>query len=474
MWNANDYTLSIQLFLRLMGLVYFFAFAPFLLQIRGLLGKEGILPAQHILKWMRFRTGRHWFYYMPTIFWLNASDRFLMAAVAAGTGISILLMCNVYPPVMLFLLYVLFLSLKTVGQDFLSFGWDVFILEITVNAFFLSLTPVPNIFVWLSLNFLLFRFYLQGGAVKLQSRDATWWDCTALQYHYQTQPLPNTIAWYVHKFPLWFHKASTVAMFVIELVVPFAIFGTQEMRLFAFVCFTFLQWAIWVTGNFSYLNYMSVVLSVILLSNNYLSTWFGEPVVGVSTSLLLDLFVSLGGIALLTLQIINLWNHFLPNRHLGNIMERVYPFHLANRYGIFAVMTTKRYEIVIEGSSDGKEWKEYQFWFKPSELKRRPRRISPFQPRLDWQVWFLPFSNFESEAWFQNFIYRLFQGSPVVLSLLRVNPFPKAPPEYIRVLLYDYEFTDRCVKRATGEWWTRHLIGYYSPTLQKVREEARH
>lgn len=465
--DVGAYRTAAALLPRLLGVIYFFCFGAFLFQIKGLLGKNGIMPIEAFLKYISIRIpGKKRYYYLPTLFWLNASDGMLMAVAGTGTVISLLLVFNIYPPLMLILLYLLHLSLLTAGQDFLSFGWETFLLEITFNTFFLSLTVTPNPFIWISLNLLLFRFHFQAGVSKFLSKDETWRDLTAISYHYQTQPLPNTIAWYIHKFPMWFHKLSTALMFFIELVVPLGIFATQEIRFFVFACFVGLQFFIWLTGNFSYLNHLAVAFSIILISDQYFENWLGlTPPPESSSPLILDVLISTVGALLIFLQVISLWHYFSFNATFMKILNWVSPFHIANRYGIFAVMTTKRYEIVVEGSDDQKEWREYHFRYKPTELDHRPRRISPYQPRLDWQMWFLPFSSYQMNEWFQNFLFRLLQGSPEVLKLLRHNPFPDKPPKYIRAIAYDYQFSDRTTKKLTGVWWKRHYAGIYCPTI---------
>lgn len=465
MFDPEHYLIACKLFTQLLGVIYFAAFAAFLFQIRGLLGSNGILPVVHFLEWMKRRGGKKVYYYIPTLFWLNASDRALMAVTAAGTLCSLLLICNVAPLLMLILLYILYLSILSVGQDFLSFGWEMFLMEVTINAILLNATPVPNLMVWMSLNLLLFRFHFQGGIVKLFSCDPNWRNWTACAYHYQTQPIPNMTAWYVHKFPLWFHKMATGLMFFIELIVPFGIFVPwQEVRLA--VCFLLvgLQLMIYLTGNFSYLNHLTAIFSIILVSDTYLSSYFAIPEAGSS---FLTIPVGLCGAILLLLQLFNLWIHVIrPNALMARWLSFVQPFHLVNRYGIFAIMTTKRYEVVVEGSDDGIEWKEYGFYYKPSEVTRRPRRISPYQPRIDWQIWFLPFSRYEDEEWFQNFLLHLLLGTKEVLALLRLNPFPDKPPRFVRAQFYDYVFSDWGDK---GVWWRRTLIGSYAPiiTLRK-------
>lgn len=470
MYEPDNYLIASKLFIHLLGIIYFFAFGALIPQIRGLIGRNGILPIERYLYHMRLRLGKRCYYYLPSVFWFNASDTALMAVTITGTILSMLLFLGIAPPVILLLVYILYLSIVSTGQDFLSFGWDMFLMEITINAIFLSCTDVPNLFMWISLNFLLFRFHFQAGTVKIQSGDKSWATLTATCYHYQTQPIPNTQAWFFHKLPRWFQKVSCLLVLVVEILIPVATFGNEEIRLGGFICLVSLQFLIWFTGNFSYLNYLTTFFCVILLSDRYLEPIFGPAPTPTETPLLGAIAISCVGCILIALQLIRMWTHFIWNPRFAKILKWISPFHLAHRYGIFAVMTTKRYEVVVEGSNDGKQWKEYTFKYKPSEVTRRPRRISPYQPRIDWQAWFLPFSNFHSEQWFINFLYRLLEGSPQVLKLLRNNPFPNKPPKYIRARLYDYTFTDFETKRKTGQWWNRVLVERYSPTLMQIED----
>lgn len=463
MLDPASYSSASVLFVRLLGLIYLFAFGAFLFQIRGLIGVNGILPLKTYLNFLATYHPKKKFFYAPTILWMSQSNFALMGLVVAGCLISICLMAGLFPALCLLSLYLLYLSLVSAGQDFLGFGWEGFLLEITAHAFFISLTTVPCLMIWWSLNFLLFRFHLQAGAVKLQSCDPSWKDLTAIAYHYQSQPLPNSVAWYAHKLPLWFQKFSVYAMFFIEMVVPFGIFLSADIRFATFIALVGLQYGIWLTGNFSFLNYLTAVLCIILLSNDILSPLMTAPQ-DLTPSIYLVSFINSGGFFLLGIQCLRLWHNFFGGKILERFFYWISPFHLANRYGIFAVMTRERYEVVIEGSEDGQHWKEYLFRYKPSEVTRRPRRIAPYQPRIDWQAWFLPFSDY-TEKWFQNFLVHLLKGTPDVLSLLRENPFSQAPPRYIRSLIYEYTFTSVEEKRKNGAWWKRSLIGEFSPTL---------
>lgn len=467
MFEFGSYSIAAWLFPKLLGLIYFISFGAFVFQIKGLLGKRGILPVENFLNFFRMRLEKRRYYLVPSLYWLKCSDRALMLSVILGSLCGLALFFNPYPlltPVLLVILYLLQLSLVSVGQDFLGFGWEIYMLEVTIVTFFISLSSPPNPVLWFTLNFILFAVHFQGGASKLLSHDVNWRNLTAVAYHYQTQPIPNCTAWYIHKFPLWFHKASCLYMFFVELIVPFGIFGTEEVRLITFFLFASLQIFIFLTGNFSYLNHLTLVLSLILISDRFLKPFFSIP--KSFGSIEMDIFLYIVGFALLAIQLIAFWNYLFSNHRFAlQFLARIEPFHIVSRHGIFAVMTTKRYEIVVEGSNDGVTWKEYGFYWKPSECCRRPRRISPYQPRLDWMVWFLPFSRYNNTQWFYSFLVKLLEGSPEVLKLLRTNPFPEHPPLYVRALIYDYVFSDRESKKQTGQWWKRTLVGTYSPTL---------
>lgn len=467
LFNPSAYSISMKLFLHLLGAIYFFSFGAFLFQIKGLIGSKGILPVENYLRFLKYRMPKSRFYYVPTIFWCNHSDNMLFAVPACGATLALILLFGGPPAILIPLLIFLHISILSVGQDFLGFGWEGFLLEISYNAFFLSLTETANPFIWISINLLLFRFHFESGTSKLESRDPNWRNLTAIKFHYQSQPLPNTLAWYVYKLPLWFHKLSALFMFFVELIIPFfALFGTEEMRFASFLLLFGLQFFIWATGNFSYLNHMTVILLVILIANTYLEPFFGPAPTLPETNWLIFSFLSLVGIGLIILQFIALCNHYAPTMTTRKIMHSIYHLHIANRYGIFAIMTTTRYEIVIEGSDNNIEWKEYLFFYKPSEVNRRPRRISPYQPRIDWQAWFLPFASFEEHDWLKRFFVCLLEGSPDVLALLHHNPFKEKPPQFIRAQTYLYEFTDFKTKKKLGAWWSRRYIGPYSPTYE--------
>lgn len=467
MFSPESSLIIIKLFPQLLGIIYFFTFTPLINQILPLVGENGILPAHRFLNSLNQKMGRRCYDYLPTIFWVNTSDRFLRGSVILGTILSPLLFFGIYPAIILPILILIHLSVVSIGQDFFMFGWEGLFLETSYNALLITWTTDPNVFVWANLNFLIFRFHFQAGVCKLLYNDPTWRSMTSLCYHYETQPLPNRLSWYLHRLPTWVHRASTGLTLILELVVPFGIFGDENLRFITFILLFLLQFNIGLSGNYSYLTCITIVLITPLLSDNFLMPFFSVPEMQASSPFFVHIIVSVLAVGLFSLQIMRLVNQFYPTHRIQNFLSHFFYYHLAGSYGIFAHMTTKRYEVIVEGSQDQTEWKEYRFWYKPSELDRQPRQIAPYQPRIDWQLWFLPFRSFGQNRWFQNFLLQILNGNKEVLTLVRENPFPEAPPRYLRCKMYLYQFTTLQEKKISGQWWKRKYIEMYSPVLQK-------
>jgi lipase maturation factor 1 len=441
------------LFLRILGAIYFVAFSSFGLQIKGLVGARGILPAGRFLTAVHDMFGFESYWMAPSLFWIAHSDAFLTGVCVAGAAISLVLVAGYLERSALALLYILYLSLCTIGQDFMSFQWDMLLLEAGFLAIFLgSSKTIILLFRWL-----LFRLTFLSGAVKLLSHDGTWRSFNAMNFHYWTQPLPTPIAWYMAQLPLWFQRFSTAAVLFIELPVPFLIFAPRRWRFFSAGCILFLQALIFVTGNYTFFNLLTMALCLFLFDDAALAK-LRPRMRNVHTRPAV-----IGAVALVIVMLsgLELWGMFFGGD--SSVVRVAAPFGIVNTYGLFAVMTTSRQEIVVQGSNDGDNWLDYEFKFKPGDLKKAPRWVAPYQPRLDWQMWFAALSNYQSNSWFSNFMLRLLQGSPDVLGLLAKNPFPDAPPKYIRALVFDYSFTDAAKRRATGDWWARVPRGSYFP-----------
>lgn len=483
------------LFLRSLAIVYLIAFISLWTQITGLVGENGILPASGTMDVLQQRTaaahiGLERYHLFPTLCWFGATDRFLQNQCALGVLFSLLLLVGMAPGPCLLLLWILYLSLFTVCREFLGFQWDILLLETGFLAiFFAPLTFFPRLFriaapsrtvLWL-LRWLLFCLMFQSGCVKLLSGDPVWRNLTALNFHYETQPLPTGLGWYAHQLPAWFQKTSTALMFGIELAVPFLIFAPRRPRFFGGIVLIILQLFIFLTGNYCFFNLLTIVLCFTLLDDAALKSLlpkrltflvapapspFSPHTVFFWLRRSTNFFIALLLFGTSLLQFSSMFR--LPIPWPGSVIaayEWLSPFRTFSSYGLFAVMTTSRSEIIVEGSNDGVTWHEYEFKYKPGELKRRPKFVAPLQPRLDWQMWFAALGHYQQNPWFINFCLRLLQGSPDVLALLERNPFPNAPPRYIRAIAYEYHFTDFATRRKTGAWWHRERTGEYLPVI---------
>jgi lipase maturation factor 1 len=443
------------IFLKSLAAIYFIAFASFGLQIAGLIGARGILPLGRYLAAVRDTFGVPGYWMMPTVFWFIHSDGFLKAACAAGAAISLVLLAGYLERVSLIALYILYLSLCTAGQDFMSFQWDMLLLEAGFLAVFLGSSKV----VILLFRWLLFRLTFLSGAVKLMSHDRSWRSLDALSFHYWTQPLPTPVSWYMSQLPLWFHHLSTALVLLIELPVPFLIFAPRRWRFVGAGLLLFLQALIFLTGNYTFFNLLTMALCLFLFDD----AAFAKLRLRMRSERTKSGVVAVVAVLVLLLSGLELADMFGGGE--SSVVRFAAPFGIVNTYGLFAVMTTSRPEIVVQGSNDGATWLDYEFKFKPGDLRKPPRWVEPFQPRLDWQMWFAALSNFRSTAWFGNFMVRLLQGSPEVLDLLARNPFPGAAPKYVRAIKFDYSFTDSATRRATGDWWQRTPRGRYFPEI---------
>ena len=471
------------LFLRLLGVIYLIAFLSLWTQIDGLIGSDGITPAERYLNAIREQIGLERYFAFPTLCWLNDSNVFLHLLCGGGALLSLLLIIGIAPAFALVGLWLFYLSLVSVGQSFLSFQWDALLLETGFLAiFFAPLKILPGISrerapssvaLWL-LRWLLFRLMFASGVVKLMSGDPTWSNLTALNFHYETQPLPTFLGWYAHHLPEWFQKASVLGMFGIEIVVPFLIFAPRRLRFLGAVALVALQLIIAATGNYCFFNLLTVALCVLLFDDamlrrclpNRIAKKLTLPSAIILTQRWKRLLIGVLAAFVLLMSGIRMTGMFLWREGFPpiarDVLKCVAPFRLVNSYGLFTVMTTSRPEIGVEGSNDGKTWKEYKFKWKPDELNQAPRWVAPHQPRLDWQMWFAALrGNCQNAPWFVNFMIRLLQGSPDVLELLEENPFPETPPTYVRAILYDYRFSDPRTKREKGTWWKRERRGLY-------------
>jgi predicted DCC family thiol-disulfide oxidoreductase YuxK len=476
--EPSTYARAAWLFLRLLGIVYLIAFWSLGVQILGLIGHEGVLPADRYMAGAHALTGLDRFRLLPTLAWASASDASLQALCIGGGALAVLLVAGILPSVVLPLLWFAYLSLSIVCREFLSFQWDALLLETGFLAIFLApltrrerlrdLADPPRVAVWLLL-WLLFRLMVGSGAVKLTSGEPTWRHLTALAFHFETQPIPTPLAWFANQLPLWVLKGATAVVFAIEIGAPFLILTPRRLRALGFVPLVGLQALIALTGNYAFFNLLTAALCLFLLDDVALGGWDGvrtgrAVTHGIRRALLVTVAIVTVPVSAITFA--GALGLELPGSALVDpLANLIAPLRSVNAYGLFAVMTTTRQEIVLEGSEDGTTWVEYEFRYKAGDVDRRPPWVAPHQPRLDWQMWFAALGRFDDERWFQSLCARLLEADGTVLRLLERDPFQGRKPRYLRAVFYRYRFSDRATPRAGGAWWVRERLGEYSPVL---------
>ncbi|MFO1417929.1 MAG: lipase maturation factor family protein [Methylotetracoccus sp.] len=453
------------LFVRLLGLIYVAAFASLSVQITGLVGQDGILSVTAYLDAALAQHGHAAYWQLPTLFWFDESDAALVGACFAGIAAAILVVLGVFETLGLVASYVLYLSLVVAGQDFTSFQWDLLLLESGFLAIFLRLHPL--LVAWL-FRWLLARYMFMSGVVKLASGDPAWRNLDALSYHFETQPLPSPLAWWAHQLPDAVLRAATASALVIELVLPFFIVLGRRLRLTAALGFVVLQVSIMLTGNFTFFNLLTVALCVFLLDDRDLQGLPGRrQLVGSrSPGMLATAAASALSVGVISACAGLLWIGARvgpPPAPLAWLARTASTFGIVNGYGPFAVMTTERSEIVIEGSNDGVDWREYPFRYKPGDPARPLVWLIPHQPRLDWQMWFAALPGGFHTRWFPRLLQRLRDRTPAVMGLLESNPFADGGPRLLRAVLFRYSFTDPDERRADGRIWRRERLGPYPP-----------
>lgn len=474
----SSFALARGLFARGLALTYAAAFLSFGVQARGLVGTNGILPAADLLEAARRHFGDAAWRELPTVFWLRANDTALIAVCGAGIALSIALFFGILPRIAAALLWALYLSLLPVGQIFLGYQWDALLLETGLLAIWfvpgglhvpLSRTPAPSIVPLSLLRWLVFRLFLLSGLVKLLSGDPSWPDLSAMTFHFWTQPLPNPLSAFAHALPTWMNEATTLVTLIVELGLPWFVFGPRPLRLVAAVGFSGLMIAINATGNYGWFGLLSCVLCIPLVDD---AVWRRLPglrslppaleaerrtspatraanVAAYAVGALVVVITA--GAALQRVGI----DAPEPVRALMRAARPLSSFHA---YGLFATMTKDRPEIEVEGSRDGTTWLAYEFRYKPDRLDEPPREAGLHMPRLDWQMWFSALGRCNDDPWFLAFLRRLLEAEPRVLALLARDPFDGERPQFIRTTLYRYRFSDN--------GWSREELGPYCPTVE--------
>ncbi|MFW2389722.1 MAG: lipase maturation factor family protein [Polyangiales bacterium] len=471
----STYGISSWLFGRSLGAVLLVAFISLGVQAQGLFGDAGVMPIAGLVA--QAKSAGHSFWQHPSAFWWGSGDSMIGAIWISGAAAAAALLLGFVPKLATAVAWFCYLSFVSVGWPFMSFQWDTLLLEVTFTAFFF--VPLrawdrplghstPNRVARWALWWLLFRLVFRSAWVKLASGDATWADLSALSYHYWTQPLPTVFGWYANLLPDWFQSASCALMFAIEFAAPLLILLPWAWaRRSSAASIAGLMLLVAFTGNYGFFNLLAIVLCLPLLDDALLARLFSGRFDPAPRPERKTRWNALPGVAP-ALVIAVSGAIFVAGTFAGGVprwLRPVYPFNTLNNYGLFAVMTTERPEIEIEGTLDGKTWETYEFRYKPGPLDRAPRWAAPHQPRLDWQMWFAALGDYRRNPWLGNLVTRLLEGEPSVLRLIETNPFEGEPPKQVRAVVYRYEMTDREERAATGNWWRRSDRARYSPTL---------
>lgn len=463
----GDYSLARLALQKAMALLYLIGFVNAVNQFKPLLGELGLLPVPRFIKEISFRESPSLFFFFPT-------DRAFTVCAWAGVVLSCVVLSGIVDEHtwVLFLIWaamwVLYLSLVNVGQTFYGFGWESILLETGVYAAFLGGgSTTPQVAVMWMFRWLLFRVMFGAGLIKLRG-DSCWRDLTCLDYHYETQPIPNPLSWYLHHGPKWTRKGGVLVNHFAELVVPFGYFLPQPIASVAGALTILFQLLIYISGNLSWLNVLTLSLAFSCFDDRTVEDVFGMraaathlPDLGfrVLTAVVFVLVIVLSGPPLRNL--------FSRRQIMNTVYNR---FHFVGTYGAFGGITRERFEIIVEGTdetviTDSTRWREYEFKGKPGDPSRMPPQIAPYHLRLDWLMWFAAMTSYHRHPWFVHLIAKLLQGDKAVLALLKKNPFPGAPPRYVRASLHQYRFSSPEVRKKTGLWWSREPLGMYFPPV---------
>ena len=475
--GAPDYHVARFLLERGLAAIYVVAFVVAWRQFPALCGERGLEPAPRFLQLVpRFLDA-------PTVFrWLGYSDAKLRALSGVGVAIAVTLLVGLpqaapLPVTMLawFALWAGYQSIVNIGGSFYSFGWETLLLEAGFLATFLGNAAVaPPIVVLLAFRWLAFRVEFGAGLIKLRG-DRCWRELRCMDFHHETQPMPNPLSWLFHHLPRRLHRAEVLGNFVAQLVLPFGLFLPQPLATVAAVLMLLTQLYLVVSGNYAWLNWVTIVVMTAALADPVLEAAIrvvnpGFAIAAPSFETAPAWFtavVLLLGLAIVALSWFPVRNLLSPNQAMNASFD---PFRLVNTYGAFGSVSRTRDEVIVEGTDattiePGTAWREYEFKGKPGDVRRMPRQFAPYHLRLDWLMWFLPLSSRYGERWFVPFLIKLLEGDRPTLALLRSNPFPDQPPRFVRARLYRYRFTSWQERRATGAWWSRTLVGEYMPAV---------
>jgi hypothetical protein len=482
LWDRNPpYVLVRFVLLRWLALVYLVAFSVAAFQAVPLIGARGLLPVPSFLDAVLAATGgtRDAFLELPTLFWFGYSDTALRGVAWLGMALSTLALVGVTNAALQLVLWLLYLSIVQVGQRFYGYGWETQLLETGLLAVFMaplcSFAPdargVPFVAVLL-MRWLAFRVFLGAGLIKIRG-DACWRDFTCLLTHYETQPIPNPLSPWFHHAPGWFHRAGVAVNHLVELVAPWFAFGPRRMRLLAGAAFVLFQGTLILSGNLSFLNWLTIVPAIACFDDDALAAlcparWRERlpRVAPACSSQQLGLCV-VYAILVAVLSVNPVMNLMSAGQAMNRSFDRL---HMVNTYGAFGSVGEQRNEVIVSGTSARQlgpdaVFEEYEFPCKPGDVMRRPCWISPYHLRLDWQLWFAALGDPGREPWIVHLVDKLLAGDRAIAPLLAKNPFAGTRPHFVRVELYRYEMTRPWDPGRA--WWTRTHLGSYIPPVSR-------
>ena len=475
--RADDYWLARFAFQRALAAIYFIGFLVALRQFRPLLGERGLLPVPDF-------TARVGFLDAPSIFHWRYSDRLLAAVAWTGLVLAATAMFGLTdlvpaPVAMLawLAMWALYLSIVNVGQTFYGFGWESLLCETGFIAIFLGNAQVaPPITLVFLVRWLLFRVEFGAGLIKMRG-DGCWRDLTCLYYHHETQPMPNPLSWYFHHLPKRLHRMEVLGNHFAQLVAPVFLFAPQPVATIAGVIVFGTQGWLVLSGNFAWLNVVTMALALMSFDDRALATVLGAFLPADRAAAGVDAWF---GVLVLAVTALIVFLSYSPARNLlsrRQLMNYSFdPFHIVGTYGAFGSVTKERDEVVVEGTMDDRlsadtVWREYEFKGKPGDARHRPAQFAPYHLRLDWLMWFAAMSSPMYHEWFVPFVLKLLQADRPTLRLLRTDPFAGQAPRYVRSRLYRYRFTSPDEHRVNGTWWKRELLGDYLPPVS-LRQRA--
>lgn len=480
--DTSTYWLARFVMLRLLGAIYAVAFLAAINQVLPLIGEHGLLPVELYLKRVSdaFGSPGEGFRRAPSLFWLVHSDMALQLVVWTGFILSCVVLAGFANSLVLAVLWLLYMSLVHVGQEWYGYGWEIQLLETGFLSIFLcpllDMRPFPKrappVLIILLFRWLIFRIMLGAGLIKLRG-DEVWRNGTALYYHFETQPIPGPLSRFFHFLPPAVLKAGVWFNHLAELIAPWFLFWPRVGRYLAGTVVILLQVILIFSGNLSFLNWLTILPALACFDDRCWSKLLPRRLVQMaaearkraepSEGMQITAWAVTVLIALLSIQpVVNLLS---PDQRMNASFD---PLDLVNTYGAFGSVGSERFNVVFEGTmdeypGDSAHWKAYPYKGLPVAADKRPPQIAPYQPRLDWQMWFASMSTPGEYPWTVHLVWKLLHNDQCILNLFAGNPFPDRPPRFIRAILYRYRFAKP--GNPDGLWWRRERVGEWLPPL---------